>query len=69
MKPPAEPECPGHEFLFLRQEKQNVGYDRNPEWIVEDVFHCKHCLTYRRVPVERQTERHDGSGVYSYRLV
>jgi hypothetical protein len=48
-----------HEFVFLRQERKNVGYDRNPTWLVEDVFFCEGCLLYRRVPVEKRTPRSD----------
>ncbi len=57
-----------HSFVFLRQEKRNIGYDRNPTWLVEDVYYCKECLEYCRVGVEKQTPKND-SGVYIERLV
>ncbi len=44
-----------HDFIFLRQETKNIGYDRNPTWIVEDVFFCSSCLEYKRVAVEKRT--------------
>lgn len=49
-----------HEFEYLRQEKRNVGYDRNPVWLVEDVFFCYKCLQYRRKPIEKRTPRQYG---------
>jgi hypothetical protein len=36
-----------HQFTFLRQEKRNEGYDRNPRWVYYDVFFCEECLEYR----------------------
>jgi hypothetical protein len=46
-------EC-DHNFIFLRQERCNVSLDRNPCWLIEDVFHCSRCLAYKRVSVEKQ---------------
>jgi hypothetical protein len=59
-----------HEFIYLRQERKNIGYDRDPKWLVEDVFFCNHCLTYRRVAVEERTPRRDSlTEEYVKRLV
>ena len=58
-----------HDFVFLRQERKNVGYDRNPTWIVEDLFHCRKCLAYKRVAVERRTPRTDSYDEYVTRLI
>lgn len=44
-----------HDFVWLRQERKNIGFDRNPTWEVSDLFHCKRCLAYRRVTVEHRT--------------
>jgi hypothetical protein len=44
----------GHVFAFLRQEERNVGYDRNPTYLIEDVFFCQNCCEYRRVPVRKE---------------
>lgn len=48
-----------HEYVFLRQERRNIGYDRNPVWLVEDLYFCKHCIHYQRVSVEQRTPRSD----------
>lgn len=48
-----------HDFTFLRQERRNIGYDRSPVWLVEDVFFCSRCLEYRRIGVEKRTPRSD----------
>lgn len=58
-----------HKFVFLRQEKKNVGYDRAPEWLVEDVFYCEHCLEYKRVAVEKRIPRTDSFDEFVRRLV
>ena len=52
-QPSAESAC-DHEFTFLRSEEQNIGYDRNPLYLVQDVFFCEKCLTYRRVDVRKE---------------
>jgi hypothetical protein len=57
-----------HQFTFLRQERRNVGYDRNPVWLVEDVFFCAACLEYRRVAVAKETPANDGGRPYIERL-
>ena len=57
-----------HDFRFLRQEERNVGYDRNPEYIVEDLFYCCKCLEYKRVKALRRVPKNDG-GDYVERLV
>lgn len=44
-----------HSYVFLRQEKTNVGFERNPHWRYEDVFFCERCLHYERVFV-KETE-------------
>lgn len=43
-----------------RQDERNVGYDRNPDWIIEDVYFCSKCLEYRRVDVMRRVPKNDG---------
>ncbi len=58
-----------HKFVYSRQERRNVGYDRNPTWLVEDVFFCEKCLNYRRVAVEKRTPRTDSYDEYVERLV
>lgn len=35
-----------HQYVYLRQEKKNEGYERNPHWVYYDVFYCERCLTY-----------------------
>lgn len=67
--PPPEPEVQTceHSFTFLRQDERNDGYDRNPLWIVEDVYFCSKCLEYRRVDVMKRTPKNDG-GNYMTRL-
>ena len=51
-----------HDFEFLRQEKTNVGFERNPLWRYEDVFYCKRCLQYKRVVVKHTVPRTDRFG-------
>ncbi len=59
-----------HKFMFIRQERKNVGYDRDPVWLVEDVFFCEQCLEYKRVAVEKRTPRRDSlTEEYVERLV
>jgi len=41
-----------HKFEFLRQDKINVGYERNPTWLYADVFFCSRCLSYKNIPVK-----------------
>lgn len=53
--------CP-HQFVFLRQEKRNIGYDRNPRYLYEDVFFCEHCLQYQRVKIKETELRRDSFG-------
>jgi hypothetical protein len=48
-----------HQYEFLRQERKNMGFDRNPTWLVEDLFFCRKCLTYSRVAVEKRRPRSD----------
>jgi hypothetical protein len=48
-----------HKFIFLRQDKKNIGFDRNPVWHIEDIFFCEKCLEYHRVLVEEHTPRTD----------
>jgi hypothetical protein len=57
-----------HDFVWLRQERRNIGYDRNPTWLIEDVFHCRKCLEYRRLAVEKRTPNHSTLGEYVERL-
>ena len=40
-------EC-AHKFTFLRSEKTNIGFPRNPTYLHEDVYFCEKCLTYQR---------------------
>ena len=65
--PPALPACE-HNWTYLSQDKRNVSFDRNPVWLVEDVFFCSKCLEYRRKPIEQRTPRNDG-GEFVERLV
>lgn len=58
-----------HKFVYHRQESKNIGFDRNPVYVVEDVFFCEHCLTFRRVAIEKRTPRHDSYGEHVERLV
>jgi hypothetical protein len=64
--PPGMPGCE-HNWAHLSQDRRNVGFDRNPIWLVEDVFFCSKCLEYRRVGIEKRTPRSDG-GEYVERL-
>ena len=45
-------DCHEHKFVYLRQEKKNIGFDRNPRYLHEDVFFCERCLRYERVKVK-----------------
>lgn len=47
-----------HKFTYLRQEKRNEGYERNPTWVYYDVFFCEACLEYR---FEKVKETRDSS--------
>lgn len=58
-----------HDYVFLRQERKNVGYDRDPVWMVEDVFHCRRCLEYKRIAVERRSNRCGSTEDFVQRLV
>lgn len=58
-----------HCFVFLRQEKKNVGYDRNPTYVVEDLFFCEKCLEYKRIAVERRTPRTDSFDEHVTKLI
>ena len=58
-----------HNYVFLRQDRRNTGYDRNPIWIVSDVFFCSKCLQYKRVDVERRTPRTDSFDEHVTKLV
>lgn len=49
--------CPA--FTLLRQERRNVGFDRNPTWLIEDLFCCSKCLQYKRVAVEKRQPKQD----------
>lgn len=44
-------EC-DHKFEYLRQEKRNIGYERNPTWQVLDVYFCSRCLKYKNIAIE-----------------
>lgn len=48
-----------HSFVWLRQERKNIGYDRNPIYGVDDIFFCQKCLEYRRVTIEKRRPRSD----------
>jgi hypothetical protein len=52
----------GHDFVFLREEKVNEGYDRNPRWAYYDVFHCRRCLDYQRVKTKETVNARDHFG-------
>ncbi len=51
-----------HQFVYLREEKKNEGYDRNPRWVYYDVFFCERCLQYRRVRTKETVEARDHFG-------
>jgi hypothetical protein len=51
-----------HQFTFLRQEKTNEGYERNPTWAYYDVFFCARCLEYQRVKVREAVNARDRFG-------
>ena len=42
-----------HSYQFLRQEKRNIGYDRNPTWAYTDIFFCEKCLAYKEKVVRK----------------
>lgn len=58
-----------HNFQFLRQDKDNVGYDRNPTWLISDVYFCTKCLFYKRKPIEKQVPKSGEAGHYTEKLV
>lgn len=43
-----------HRYVFLRQEERNVGPDRVPEWLIQDIFYCEGCLTYASRDVRKE---------------
>lgn len=51
-----------HKFTFIRQEEKNIGYDRNPLWLIQDVFFCERCLEYQRIDVRKERDREDSFG-------
>lgn len=42
-----------HKFVFLREERKNIGYERNPTWQYSDIYFCEGCLEYRKVPTKK----------------
>lgn len=62
------PPC-AHKFVFLRQDQKNIGYDRNPTYIVEDLFFCEKCLSYKRIAVEKRTPKTGEIGDHIERIV
>lgn len=48
-----------HTYRFLREEEQNVRYDRNPTWHIFDVYYCENCLDYRRIHVRTEEPSHE----------
>ena len=46
-----------HRFQFLREERKNIGYERNPTWQYADVYFCEKCLEYKTVKT-RKTQPH-----------
>lgn len=48
------PELCDHKFTYLRQEEKNIGYDRDPLWLIQDLYFCEKCLTYKRVDVRKE---------------
>lgn len=59
-----------HRFIFLRQDKRNIGYDRNPTYLIEDIYFCEKCLKYQRVGIEKRTPKSDSyTEEYIERLV
>lgn len=57
--PAIRPKACEHEFVYLRSEEKNIGYDRDPLWLIQDVYFCEHCLTYKRVDVRKERLRSD----------
>ena len=51
-----------HKFIYLREEERNIGYDRDPLWLVQDVFFCEKCLKYQRVDVRKERPATDSFG-------
>lgn len=51
-----------HKYVFHHQEEKNIGYDRDPLWLIQDVFYCEHCLKYERVDVRKERPRTDSFG-------
>lgn len=47
------PKC-DHQFIFLRSEETNIGYDRAPKYLIRDVYFCQHCLIYRKLDVRHE---------------
>lgn len=48
-----------HKFTYLRQEEKNIGYDRDPLWLIQDVYFCEKCLKYQRVDVRKERPARD----------
>ena len=48
-----------HKFTYLRQEERNIGYDRDPLWLIQDVYFCEKCLSYKRVDVRKERPARD----------
>ena len=42
-----------HNFVHLRSERVNIGYERNPTWSERDIFYCTSCLKYRTVELKQ----------------
>jgi len=41
-----------HVYEFLREEKKNEGFERNPRWVYYDVYFCSRCLNYEKVKIK-----------------
>ena len=44
-----------HKYVFLCEEKENIGYDHNPIWAYYDLFFCERCLQHCRI-LTRKTQ-------------
>lgn len=50
------PRC-RHDYIFLRSEYQRDDGPYKSNYQQIDVFHCRHCLDYKRVVARNEDER------------
>ncbi len=53
-----------HQFVFLREEKKNIGYDHTPKMLYEDVFFCERCLIYQRIKTRLEERQYDSFAMH-----